>query len=143
MSYTLKANSIKIKSSDGTQTSTNIIVENSTSEALQQIENKKTEVINSLPSDYTELSNKVINIEGKIPDGDLVTSQTLNEELSNLDFTTDYDELLNKPIDRVNNKVLNYASNIMNGQLRNIYFSTEEPTNTDGKVGDIWIVYQA
>ena len=66
MSHTLKANSIKIKYSDGTQTSTNIIVENSTSEALQQIENKKNEVLNSIPSDYTELSNKVNTISDNI-----------------------------------------------------------------------------
>lgn len=29
------------------------------------------------------------------------------------------------------------------GKLRNIFFSTDEPTSSEGQNGDIWIVYQA
>ena len=34
-----------------------------------------------------------------------------------------------------------YQSDIMKSQLRNVTFSTEEPKTTDGKPGDMWVVY--
>lgn len=53
--------------------------------------------------------------------------------------TTDYNGLQNKPV--VNGAVTAYQSDIMKSQLRNVTFSTEEPKITDGKPGDMWVVY--
>lgn len=53
--------------------------------------------------------------------------------------TTDYNGLKNKPV--VNGAVTAYQSDIMKSQLRNVTFSTEEPKTTDGKPGDMWVVY--
>ena len=53
--------------------------------------------------------------------------------------TTDYNGLQNKPV--VNGAVTAYQSDIMKSQLRNVTFSTEEPKTTDGKPGDMWVVY--
>ena len=47
--------------------------------------------------------------------------------------------LQNKPV--VNGAVTAYQSDIMKSQLRNVTFSTEEPKTTDGKPGDMWVVY--
>ena len=55
--------------------------------------------------------------------------------------TTDYENLSNKPV-TTDNKVAAYTSTVTDGQLRNIYFSTAEPTDSDGVDGDIWIVYE-
>ena len=53
--------------------------------------------------------------------------------------TTDYNGLQNKPV--VDGAVTAYQSDIMKSQLRNVTFSTEEPKTTDGKPGDMWVVY--
>ena len=53
--------------------------------------------------------------------------------------TTDYNGLQNKPV--VNGAVTAYQSDIMKSQLRNVTFSAEEPKTTDGKPGDMWVVY--
>lgn len=53
--------------------------------------------------------------------------------------TTDYNNLENKPI--VENKI-SYLADVSSSQLRNITFSTTEPTPTDGLDGDIWVVYE-
>lgn len=51
--------------------------------------------------------------------------------------TTNYNDLTNKPII---NGAVTYQSDVTARQLRNIRFSTEEPTASDGVNGDIWVV---
>lgn len=55
--------------------------------------------------------------------------------------TTDYNELTNAPNISSNN-VVTYQSDTTVKQLRNIFLSTTEPTDSDGVDGDIWIIYE-
>lgn len=59
----IKSNKLRYKKENGEYVGVDVVAEQTTQELIERITEKSTEVISSIPSDYTELSNKVDALE--------------------------------------------------------------------------------
>lgn len=101
----------------------------------------QSQVVNSLSSTATNypLSANQGNVLNQSVQQNSTEIQTINSTISNL--SSSVNGKLNLSGGSLSGSLTVQPSASLTGQVRNIYFSTAEPTTNDGTNGDIWIVY--
>lgn len=83
MSFTIKTNALKIKKDDGTTKLIDVVADKALDDALNDIQTKGTEVLDSIPDDYSALNTKVNTVSSNVSSLDTKINTT-NTNVSNL-----------------------------------------------------------
>lgn len=111
MPITIKQNNIKIKGQDGTYHSLDVVADNAVAEGIAAIQAKGQEVLNSLPADYTDMSNDVAELQDEFERIETEISSDIAQQISSeVSARTSADQALSQEIAVERERITNLST---------------------------------